>query len=153
MGPVGSNPVPTFQPGHPWQPDPLPSQCNNLGRRRKEDHPRTWIRGENNHGDCCCPLRIGLFPMAELHGLYMGATNHLLTGMILQVVGGFNQLFSGSSYSFSRVYCQPKLCIMGKSLKKYHTSWWLRFPPILKNMLVKLDLGSFPQVGRGEHKT
>ena len=26
-----------------------------------EDHPRTWIRLVNNHGDRCCPLRIGLW--------------------------------------------------------------------------------------------
>ncbi len=41
---------------------------------------RTW-KWLNNHGDRCCPLRIGLdwtkLQMAELHGLKIGVTNHL----------------------------------------------------------------------------
>ena len=38
--------------------------------------------------------RVGLdpFQMAELHGLYMGVTNYLLTGMILQV-GQKNRIY------------------------------------------------------------
>ena len=45
-------------------------------------HPRTWIRGVNNHGDRFHPLRIGLwdpFPNG-LNGLWLtngGDPNHL----------------------------------------------------------------------------
>ena len=42
----------------------------------------------NNHGDRKSP-NWGYSPSKwPFHGLYMGVTNHLLTGKILQVVGG-----------------------------------------------------------------
>ena len=45
----------------------------------------------NNHGDRCCPLRIGLWDPLQMAVSWLingGDPNYLLTGMILQVVGG-----------------------------------------------------------------
>ena len=42
----------------------------------------------NNHGDRCCPLRIGLWDPLQMAVSWLingGDPNYLLTGMILQV--------------------------------------------------------------------
>ena len=51
-----------------------------------EDHPRTDGYVVNNHGDRFRPLSRVVGPLPNgLNGLYMGVTNHLLSGTILQV--------------------------------------------------------------------
>ena len=39
----------------------------------------------NNHGDCKSLTGVVPIPNRGLNGLYIGVTNHLLSGMILQV--------------------------------------------------------------------
>ena len=89
--------------------------------------PRTQFSGFHNHGDRCCPRRIGLwdpFQMAFLWLINGGDPNHLLTGMILQVTA------MGRLY----IYLHEWLIFYGKCIGRYTITPWMVWGDLLGKM-------------------